>query len=304
MINKLLMMLKIFFSTLSRRNIIITASSLLVICIFILLYIFMLKPALAVVKIEYTIKPNTIDKKTVSVNIRIDRNGIFGPKYVYMGKNSISPIDTKCVDSTGKTVLFREADDKLTIGPINGAASFVDFSYSVNISSLGGTDYQGVFYDDEIAFSGENALYFPYLNYSDGSYDKIGKVVSKITVMSVVKSGFNSIMPYQDKFNVWQNEPLMINNPDWKVIYNLSKSCYAFGKFDEANIKIGNNNLKIYLDPAYKAKLSDEQINVITRLYGYYQSVFGGQLQNYPIVILRNNPSSSAISFAGVGGDH
>lgn len=260
------------------------------------------KPTLSTVKLEYTIKPHSADDQIIGINIRIIRKTNMASKNFSMGKGNFSPSNTKCIDNNGKAILFSEKDDKLVIGPVKSDAKYIDLSYEVKIGDFNGTGYQGAYYDNLIAFNGDNTLYFPYFTYDDDSYNNINRFISEIKIKADVEEGINSVIPYQKKYNVIQVEPVIIKNPDWKVIYNLGKSCYAFGNFDEASIKGTKGDIHVLLDPQYKSNLTEETESLLSTLYDYYADLFGSELKNYPILILRNNPSDANMTVGGIGG--
>ncbi len=288
-------------SKIKKRYIFIPAAVIAAVCLAAAFFIF-IKPALSTVEFEYTLKPESGANKAIGVNIRIGRKSLISPRTFTLGKGNFAPDGTRCTDSAGKSVLFSEKEGKLVIGPVGGNTKYVDLSYQVGIGDFDGNVNQGAYYSDLIAFSGDNTLYFPYFSYEDGSYGRIGRSISEITLKSGSGKAMNPVFPYQDKYGTGQAGTVKIKNPDWKVFYNLGKSCYAFGSFDKTSVEGEKGDLDILLDPQFKSKLPEETAELIRSLYDYYAGLFGSGLQGYTVLILRNDPSNMYMNFAGVGG--
>ncbi|WP_040761116.1 hypothetical protein [Ruminiclostridium cellobioparum] len=283
-----------------RKYMIISIAVTLMLCIS-AVFFFFIKPGLSTIKIEYTIKPQFNEEKTVEINMKIIRDGIFSPVKIILGSSSFNPIDAKCMDSDGNEVLFSAEDNKLILEPSGSNPQYIDLSYKVKIGDFSGSAYQGIYKDDLIAFSGEGSLFFPYFDYDQEGHGNIGRTVSKIVIKTDAGSGIKEVVPYQ-KNGGKQLESVEINNPDWNVIYNLSKSCYAFGDFINKYIKGRNGDVNILFDPAYKSQLPDETVRVIGSLYDYYAELFGGGLEDCPIIILKNDRAKENTTVAGIGG--
>ncbi|HEX2926582.1 MAG TPA: hypothetical protein VHP38_10055 [Ruminiclostridium sp.] len=285
-----------------KKSVFITVVAFIsVVCLSTVFFIWV-KPLLSSVKMEYTLKPDSASDKTLGVGIRIKRKTFLSSSSFIMGNGNFTPNNTKCVDNNGKPVLFNKKGDKLVIGPVGRNVKYIDLSYKVKIGDFDGNVNQGAYYDDLIAFSGDNTLYFPYFNYEDGSYADIKRQISEITIKADVKEGMKAVIPYQAKYNVKQTDPVKIENPDWRVVYNLGKSCYAFANFDELSIKGEKTNAHILIDPYLKSKLSSQTESLISKLYDYYTGLFGKGLENCPIIILRSDPSSAHMVLGGIGG--
>ena len=277
-----------------KKYIFLMSAVVFIICIAAIFFIFA-KPVLGAVRLEYTLKPVSREDGTIDINIRILRNSRFAPESFTLAAGGFSPDGTVCTDNEGRKVLFDIKDNQLVIGPASAESKYLDFSYRVEIGGFSGSAYQGIHKDGSIAFSGENALYLPYYAAADEK-----SVISKITLTADTGSGIKSMLPYKNSST--DTDRAEIKKPGWRALYNLAKSCYAFGNFDNKVIKTKNGNLNILLDPEFKADLPEDTAGIISSLYDYYSELFESPLNDYDILILPANPSDGKTTFAGVGG--
>lgn len=255
------------------------------------------------VSIKYSVKPLKAEDKILSVNIRIlSADSLTGQKFSLDG-SMVKTMDSKCIDQTGLTVPTEEKEGIISIGPVDKDVKSIDFSYGVRLGEVYDGKVKGDLYKDLLVFSGETVLLFPYFDAaSKEDMSAMDKYLSSVSIQVEGEEGWSAVMPYQQTFNTEQISPVVIENPDWNVFFNLAKSCYAFGKFESLPIQTKNGYTVFLVDSAYSNKLTAENVDAMERLYNYYAGIFGEDLNNYAVILLRRELSKDAVILGGVGG--
>jgi len=79
--------------------------------------------------IVYKIKPENIEEKMISVNIRIYRDKSAPNQDILLAKGLIDEISPDCVDQNGSKIPFGDNGGIKTIGPIPDGVEYIDYSY-------------------------------------------------------------------------------------------------------------------------------------------------------------------------------
>jgi len=248
------------------------------------------------INIHYKIKPQNIREKKISVNIRIRTNN--SEREVRLAKGLFDTISSECADDKGNKVPFKDNERVITIGPISDDVEYIDYSYEITLGNMLGGKAKGDIYEDLMVFSGEDVLLFPFINEED--FDFISRYIDEITIEVQTKDDWNSVIPFQQ--NICEDNKVTIKKPDWHVLYNLAKSCYAFGKFEYLPINTIDGTFDFLVDAAHKHKLTSENVTTISNIYNFYVRVFGEGLKDYPVVLLRSEESQELPILGGVGG--
>lgn len=248
------------------------------------------------IDIHYKIKPQNIREKKISVNIRICTNN--SEREIRLAKSLFNTISSECVDDKGNKIPFNDNERVITIGPISKDVKYIDYSYETTLGNMLGGKAKGDIYEDLMVFSGEDVLLFPFINEED--FDSISRYIDQITIEVQTKDDWNSVIPFQQ--NICESNKVTIKKPDWHVLYNLAKSCYAFGKFECLPINTIDGTFDFFVDAAYKHKLTSENVTTMSNIYNYYVQVFGEGLEDYPVVLLRSEESQGLPILGGVGG--
>gem|GEM_PF-1462145 len=253
--------------------------------------------------LEYEVKPINIEDKLLSVSIRIYPAQSSESRNIIIGKGSIDVLEPVCLDESGREVTVTDENGLINIGPIGEDVSYAEYAYKVKVGKIVDRRLQGDAYDDLLVFSGENVLLLPYFNpLSEEDMKSIDTYISRISVRVDGNEDWSAIMPYQKVYNTNQNSPVVIENPDWNVLYNLSKSCYAFGKFDTLAIQTKDGYINFFVDSACTNNLNPENVIAMSNIYNYYRDVFGKGLKDYAVVLLRQELDNGFAILGGVSG--
>lgn len=253
--------------------------------------------------LEYRVKPFSVPEQILAVGIKIKpfHRDTLLPKQTFSFIKSVPLLGPKCTDSSNQDLNFLEKDGILKIGPFPRNAKYVDFTYLVQLGRPGKLGVEGALFDDLLVFNGDHVFLFPYVA-SEKEMRKIGRKIRGISVEAKVDQNWNTVIPYQKTPGETGGKTVMIDQPDWMTFYNLGKSCYVFGKLEKTTLKRKAGGLNILLDPVYKPEFSTELETAIGNLYDFYAGLFGTNLGNYPVVLLRKTPDSKANIIGGVGG--
>lgn len=251
-------------------------------------------------QVEYKVSVNSIKDKTLKVNVRFKNYNAFSSNTFELAKGQLEIKDVKCTDDTKKEVKFEDKDGVLKIGPVSSNSKYFDFTYVIPVGYGGKSGSQGVLYDDLLVFSGEQVLLFPYIDSTKEM--KVSDSIKRISIQADVNKEWDSLMPYVSIEDRNKKVSVSIENPDWYTMYNLSKSCFAFGKFKDVAIKTKKNKFNVFVDGGVKEALSEDTSVAIGKLYDYYTGLFGYELMNYPIILLRDDVENKTKIIAGVSG--
>jgi len=253
--------------------------------------------------LDFKVRSENLEDKLLSVSIRIYPAQSSKSRNIILGKGSIEVLEPACLDENGREVPVTDENGLINIGPIGEDVSYAEFSYKVKVGRIINRRLQGDAYDDLLVFSGENVLLLPYFNpLSEEDMKSIDTYLSRISIQVDGNEDWNAIMPYQQIYNASQNLPVTIEKPDWNVLYNLSKSCYAFGKFETLAIQTKDGYINFFVDSACANKLNPENIIAMANIYNYYRDVFGKGLKDYAVVLLRQELDNGFAILGGVSG--
>lgn len=251
-------------------------------------------------QVEYKVSVHSVKDKTLKVSVRYKNYNVFSARTFELAEGQHEILEPECVDNEKKPVKFEEKDGIIKIGPVSSTSKYFDFTYVIPVGYGGKSGSQGALYDDLLAFSGEQVFLFPYFDARKEM--KVSDRIRKISIQVDINKDWDSILPYSDISNRKQQAPVIIENPDWHTMYNLSKSCFAFGKFNKVPIKTKKNHFSILVDAGAKEAVSQDTTDAIGALYDYYNGLFGYGLTEYPVVLFRDNAVNQSKIISGVSG--
>jgi hypothetical protein len=244
------------------------------------------------INLEYTVKPLSQKEKTVKVELEI--SNIPEGKKIQLYDGDVNSFDQSCTNADSSKVAFERKDGIIEIA--GDDSKFIRLIYSVKLGEPGKHGHGGDFSKDLLTFSGEQAILFPVEAYSIDENDIKGKL-GGISIKYDIPEGWKSIVPYATK-----KKGNIISKTDklsWNTFLDLRKECYAFGKFEAYEYKKGKGKFTIYADTALNNKINDEIKQGLNGLYDYYSKLFGYELPEYSIVLLRKDPEDSLYIMGG-----
>lgn len=236
-------------------------------------------------KIEYNISVVDFEDNKVRVDMKILPDNMFSKMNEFLIiKGAIKTESELCVNNNGDS-LFTESNSGLMYIDAGENSKEVNYSYEVELGTLGKHGKKGIVDEDMVIFEGESILTLPY-----DSIDMKDKDTKKITEITVKCENVNNletvIVPYSKKE---ANNEANVKSPKWYDFYEIRKSSYVLGNLEKHEIKEGLSSFNIYVDPVAKEQgLYNKEIeDGIKSLVSYYEGKFGFGLKDYPIVLLR-----------------
>lgn len=236
-------------------------------------------------KVEYNISVVDFENNKVRVDMKIlPDNMLSKMKEFLIIKGAIKTESEICINDNGDN-LFTESNSGLMYIDAGVNSKEVNYSYEVELGTLGKHGKKGIVDEEMVIFEGESILTLPY-----DSIDMKDKDTKKITEIVVKCENTNNletvIVPYADGEN---SNISKVKSPKWYDFYEIRKSSYVLGKMEKHEIKEGLSSFDIYVDPvATEQGLYNKEIeDGIRSLVAYYESKFGMGLKDYPIVLLR-----------------
>lgn len=243
--------------------------------------------------IVFKIKVHSIEEQIFQINLHISNvkeNGI-----VKLYKNKLNWFDIKCNSSLKDINNFVYID----VQSIN----FLDISYKVKVGTFEKHGQCGYISDDFITFSGEQVFIFPVevLTISDINSSNS---IENISIEYCFNKKLQAIIPFKttNDYNILEKQHYSIcNNPMWADIYEIMKSCYAFGDFNYIQYKNKNGNLNIFFEKDVKDFYNTKIFNEIEKINNYYQNLFKINKSNIDIVLFKNISGKESKIYGGSG---
>lgn len=236
-------------------------------------------------ELEYDVKPLSLKNKTLSVNLKIKRNAFFGSRNLSFVRGAIKLQNVKCIDNKNKKVEFTSKDGIINISKISFGTKYIDLSYNVIIGDVGKHGCRGQMYEDLITFEGESVFVLPIDTMDSNIYGNKG-TLKKILIKYNVPSEWETVVP----FTVRNNKRLsLINNPRWVDLYDIRKSSYTFGELKKEEHKTEKGKYILYIDSKAEEYYTKDAINGIDSLFNYYSDLFGYELDDFSLVLLRKD---------------
>jgi len=230
----------------------------------------------------YEITPISSLENILHITLRLDNLSSNNKMEFYTGDKLINI--KYCRNDMGQAIPCVNSDGVLSI--FSKGESYIEISYDVKIGIIGKHGYRGMICDDLVVFDGGQVLLFPIAFYMEG--DDPSRDINSISMVCNVPEAWEKVYPYET-----------ITSPSWHELYALYNSCFAFGDMDKKEYKKGQNCLRILTD--WDIDLSDEMEQGLNSLYEYYAALFGYEINDYTIVLLRHNPQDMQYIIGGAG---
>ena len=245
-------------------------------------------------QIEYTVSPEDIANKLLKVNVRLKPIGNLRPHQFVLVKGNMKSKNESCVDDKGNKVNFGEEKGFVVVDELPEGASYIDYSYDVELARLGKHGFNSEVYGKMLSFEGEAVLAMP-LAAVDEKNKKADKVDS-IKVECMVPDIWEGIIPFKSKDS---NRITEIEKPTWFDMYEIRKSTYTFGNFQKEEHMTKDGGYTIFVDPEAKKYYTEDTKRGIASLYNYYAELFNYKLKNYSIVLLRTEGKDNQYIIGG-----
>ncbi|MGL4914201.1 MAG: hypothetical protein ACRC3Y_17410 [Romboutsia sp.] len=271
-------------------------------------------------KIYFNIININKEEKTIDINLKIDNISNVTDMMIYKG-------NTKLVKIISENE-FKEGAQYIKIKNIK---EIVDINYTVKIGCLGKHGQSGDVNENLITFSGDNILMLP-IEVLRANDIELNKLVNEIIIdYGEELNKKDLIIPCEVTIN--NKKATLCRNPKWHNIYELMKSCYAFGEFEniqndneKEHVKILINNENIYSEfKSYDENIYDNKSKVlkekhneegnskktiitnekiteeINKLCSYYEELFDYKIENLNIILLDKNQDNNEYILGGAG---
>lgn len=245
-------------------------------------------------KLEYAIKTLSDNDNILNVNLKISNLRNRDTFELYKGKVEGFEYTLRNLKDNSKTTL---SEDGQYIQISNIYDDFVILGYKVKIGDLNKHGHRGEVCSDLLTFGGEQVLILPL-----DSFELSENGISQVTVNVKYEEGWTSVVPFEGEGLHEENTSTsIILRPKWHDLYNLSKSCFAFGKFNKLQLKSQKSIINLYTDTAMGGKLSQDTKEGIISLFDYYNGFFEKDLPQFSVVMMGNS-SDGGIGIMGGSG--
>jgi hypothetical protein len=246
-------------------------------------------------EVEYTIKPYSVEQKILSVNIKIRPLKDQTSKTFVFVKGSMNTSDEKCTDNLNRDVSFKSENGIIVIDKLKEGARYVNYSYNVTIGGDGKHGDNGQMYQDLLTFAGESVLALPIraLNYDNLKEDAI----KKITVQCSIPDSWEAIIPYAKE---GAKNVMELEEPHWLELYELRQATFTFGSFEKDVHLDSGRGYTVFIDPKATEYYDLNAKKGIESLYNYYSKLFNYNLDDYSIVLLRNDEETGNYIMGGL----
>lgn len=242
---------------------------------------------------RYLIKPVSEPEKGLLVKLTVINPQPKGKDYFVLYKGETKLSDVVCQNEKGHDLKVFQTEDLLQIA-LEKAGRF-DLFYRVKIGQPGKHGYRGQIYNNLVTFDGEEALLLPP-EVGEGD-EAIRKTIGRISVRCETPASWTRIVPFARKDRTG-GVITEVSSPDWAKIYNLVKSGYTCGEFEQVNLADQSGSLAIYVDQAARECLTEETRQGLVSLYHYYTKLFEYQIP-FTVVLLRKDPVNGLYLIGG-----
>lgn len=248
------------------------------------------------IKVEYTIKPYSVNDKLLNVNVKITPEKSWFLKPFVLVKGSLDTSNEKCTDDLNRDVKFGNSNGIIIIDKLSDDGKSVNYSYDVRIANPAKHGNNGQIYDNMLTFQGESVMTLPYRAVDD--QNSRADIVKKITIQYLVPGEWSAIVPYEKKGTENITE---VENPTAFNLYEIRKSAYTFGKFKKDEHMDLEKGYTVYIDPEAEKYYDSDAKRGIESLYKYYSKLFNLDLDNYSIILLRKDGKDQNYILGGSG---
>ncbi len=240
----------------------------------------------------YEISPLSGQNNRLHVNLNMQK--VRKNEHLKLYKGDIPCSDIKCRSAeTGEKMDFDVKDDFIEI--ITGNDKSILVEYNVSLGQLDKHGHRGGAYSDMVTFDGDGVLILPQYAFSTEE-SEIKRNVGRITIHYDIPKDWVSVVPYSKQTGDELFSQLV--KPTWADIYDLRKSCFAFGKFRKYSYEQGEGKLQVLIDPAYKGNYSQEVEDGLNSIYKYYAGLFESEI-NFSILLLREDLKDGSYIISG-----
>lgn len=245
--------------------------------------------------IIFSVRKDRIDN-LLNIRLKMKNMGVSSRIQLYKGKVKIEEIFSNGYYEIDENFLYLESKEDTLI-----------IDYKVRIGYLGKHGKLGVLSDDLISFMGEQILILPVeiLTLKDRQNLNYDIEINFFSLQSNFKNkkeqyDFKSIIPFkQDNFIS------KCKKASWSDLYELMKSAYVFGYFENKSFIQENGEISIYID--WTSNLLEDKVSLyenIIKLCNYYFDLFKSNnnfKKDINIVLLRKEKGEHSYILGGSG---
>jgi len=240
-------------------------------------------------KLEYAIQSLTQMDNTLSVNLKISNIRNRDKLELYKGKVDSYDYTFRSLKGKSKTT-FKEDSQYIEINNID--SDYIIFGYKVKIGGLDKHGHSGEINTDLLTFEGQKVLLMPLEAY-DPSQNTNKKNISEVNVIVKSNKGWTRIVPFESKGSHDENTSVsVVDSPTWLDFYQLSKSCFALGKFNREQLTYKYGVADLYFDPSMN-NLSEDTKKGLASIFDYYGNLFGKGMPQFSLVLLNKSSDDS-----------
>lgn len=258
-------------------------------------------PHIGMFDVDYTVQPYNIEGKIIKVTVKLSPQKLSKERTFYLDNGAVKTSNPTCVDNKGNMVATEYLDGVWMIGPVELDTESVSFSYNVTLADkdLSRSTVSGDMYQDLLAFQGNVVLMFPWMD--DQNLKQTEKYISSLSFQYDGEQNWQGILPFDQPLS--DTLSFHLKNPTWYDLYDLSNSSFCFGTFQQLEYTtVDGNAANIYLDSALAGAMNADDALMLKSFIEYYNSIFGGNPKNCPIVLLRTSQDENSTILGGAGG--
>jgi len=223
-------------------------------------------------------------------------------RFIHFYKGKTDAIYYDCIDGDGAEVPYYDNGDLLSVGPLDGKTKRFTINYDARIGPISDdweylTYTQGSFFDDLLTFSGEYAFLLPFTD--PELLDSFDKYIGGVSIEFNVPDDWDSIIPYNAPLS--GSRSIRESKPTWDFFNSISKSAFCFGHFKRYDYGGILAYEQIYVDAAVADRIPQYTLDSLVSFLDYFSGVFGQNLTDVPVVLLRNHPYDNSVIVGGVG---
>lgn len=232
--------------------------------------------------LDYSIKPLPGEEQELQVSVEIGK--LKADEVFELYRGDISYSEAECLDDKGNKMEFSEKGGFIEIP--NKGGSNIRFTYSVKLGQPDKHGHRGGSYQDLLAFDGGEALILPSSAFNTGK-GEVEDSIGRISIAYDVPEDWTAVVPFPETNG--GRTVTVLSKPGWPDIYDLTKSCFAFGRFQQYTYeKDGGGRLQVFVDPAYEFSYTGRVEQGLNKIYEYYSDLFNDDI-GFSILLLRKD---------------
>lgn len=248
--------------------------------------------------LEFSIISRPLSEKSLAVTAK------YGPlprtmERLRLYKGAVDASDFSCRDAHKRDVSFSDRGGFIEVD-LRSVVPPVTFSYTASLGKVGRHGHRGGVYADMVAFDGEHTLILPEAALS-ATDSIIAGQIDGISISYNFRTDWTAFVPFAEKRGGSRFPVTRVRPTTTYGIYQLMKSCYAFGAFETRSIDESGSRFTLAIDPACKGVYTEGTVNGIRALYARYSTIFGSEPPGFALALLRPDSADGLHVMGGLG---